>query len=89
MAVSERVPADPAYPLSLAKTLTDRRISNLPSYPSTILEARDQFFSVRLWDSGHLIQAVLDNYERLLPEIQAELPLKKVWILVQDDPGLA
>lgn len=49
-------------------------------------EARDQFFSVRLWDSGELIEAVLDNYERLSPEIQAELPLKKVWVLVQSEP---
>jgi restriction system protein len=51
-------------------------------------EARDQFFTVRLWDSGHLIQAVLDNYHKLSPEIQAELPLKKVWILVQNAPEL-
>ncbi len=52
-------------------------------------EARDQFFSVRLWDSGDLIQAVLDNYEKLSPEIQAELPLKRVWTLVQNDPEVA
>jgi restriction system protein len=52
-------------------------------------EARDQFFSVRLWDSGDLIQAVLDNYEKLSPEIQAELPLKRVWVLVQNAPELA
>jgi restriction system protein len=45
-------------------------------------EARDQFFIVRLWDSGELIQAILDNYARLSPEIQAVLPLKQVWILV-------
>jgi restriction system protein len=48
-------------------------------------EARDQFFSIRLWDSGDLIRAVLENYERLAPEIQAELPLKKVWVLMQED----
>jgi restriction system protein len=51
-------------------------------------EARDQFFSVRLWDSGDLIQAVLDNYENLSPEIQAELPLKRVWVLVQNTPEI-
>jgi len=48
-------------------------------------EARDQFFSIRLWDSGDLIRAVLENYERLTPEIQAELPLKKVWVLMQEN----
>lgn len=48
--------------------------------------AREQFFSIRLWDSGALIQAVLDNYERLSPEVQTELPLKMVWVLVQQGP---
>jgi restriction system protein len=52
-------------------------------------EARDQFFSIRLWDSGDLIQAVLENYEGLSPEIQAELPLKRVWVLVQNAPEVA
>jgi restriction system protein len=51
-------------------------------------EARDQFFIIRLWDSGDLIQAVLDNYENLSPEIQAELPLKRVWVLVQNLPEI-
>jgi restriction system protein len=46
-------------------------------------EERSQFFSIRLWDSGDLIGAVLKNYEKLSPEIQAELPLKKIWVLVE------
>jgi restriction system protein len=46
-------------------------------------EKRSQFFSVRLWDSGDLIQALLENYEKLSPDIQAELPLKRIWVLVE------
>lgn len=46
-------------------------------------EERTQFFSIRLWDSGDLIQHLLENYERLSPDIQAELPLKKIWVLVE------
>ncbi|HEU0123959.1 MAG TPA: restriction endonuclease [Bryobacteraceae bacterium] len=46
-------------------------------------EERTQFFSIRLWDSGDLIQHLLENYERLSADIQAELPLKKIWVLVQ------
>ncbi|HLI78533.1 MAG TPA: restriction endonuclease [Candidatus Binataceae bacterium] len=46
-------------------------------------EHRNQFFSVRLWDSGDLIQALLENYEKLSPDIQAELPLKRIWVLVE------
>jgi len=47
-------------------------------------EEREQFFTIRLWDSGKLIKAILDNYEAILPEIQAGLPLKRIWVLVQD-----
>lgn len=46
-------------------------------------EARDHFFTVRLWDSGDLIRSIFENYEKLSPEIQAELPLKRIWVLVQ------
>ena len=47
------------------------------------IEQRNQFFSIRLWDSGALIQALLENYEKLSPDIQAELPLKQIWVLVE------
>jgi restriction system protein len=46
-------------------------------------EERSQFFSIRLWDSGDLIQALLENYEKLSPDIQAELPLKRIWVLLE------
>lgn len=49
-------------------------------------EAKTQFFSIRLWDSGELIRNVLANYEKLSPETQAMLPLKRIWILVEKDP---
>jgi restriction system protein len=45
-------------------------------------EERSQFFSIRLWDSGDLIQALLENYEKLSSDIKAELPLKRIWVLV-------
>lgn len=46
-------------------------------------EERAQFFTVRLWDAGNLIQALLENYDKLSPDIQADLPLKRVWALVE------
>ncbi len=53
-------------------------------FKDTVLtEARTQFFSIRLWDSGALIQNVFENYEKLAAEIQAELPLKRIWVLVE------
>ncbi len=48
-------------------------------------EARTLFFEMRLWDSGDLVKSLLQNYEKLSDEIQAELPLKRIWTLVQED----
>ena len=48
-------------------------------------EMRGQFFRVRVWDSDDLIEAVFRNYHDLDKEIQAELPLKQVWTLVEDN----
>jgi restriction system protein len=48
-------------------------------------ESRQGHFSVRLWESSDLVKAIYRNYEKLPAEIQAELPLKRVWTLVPDD----
>ena len=45
-------------------------------------ESKQGHFSVRLWDSSDLVEAIFRNYEKLPAEIQAELPLKRVWTLV-------
>ncbi len=49
------------------------------------MDARKDFFRIRLWDQGDLVEAILQNYERLDDEIKAELPLKRIWILVRDE----
>lgn len=48
-------------------------------------ESAREYFKIRLWDSDELIKRLQDNYDRLPDDIQAELPLKRIWILVQDD----
>jgi restriction system protein len=48
-------------------------------------EARQNFFRVRLWDASDLVAAIYETYERLSAEIQAELPLTRVWTLVLED----
>ena len=45
-----------------------------------LTEARTGHFSVRLWDSGDLVEAIYRTYERLPAEVQAELPLKRGWM---------
>lgn len=47
-------------------------------------EARQWHFTVRLWESRDLVEAIYRTYEKLPAEIQAELPLKRVWMLVQE-----
>lgn len=49
-------------------------------------EARSGYFSVRLWESTDLVKAILRNYEKLPAEIQTELPLKRAWMLVLEEP---
>ena len=51
-----------------------------------LTEAKQGYFAVRLWESRDLVEAIYRNYERLPAEIQAELPLKKVWMLVAEEP---
>ena len=53
---------------------------------SVILEAKQRHFSVRLWNSVDLVTALFRTYESLPEEIQAELPLKRTWMLVKEEP---
>lgn len=48
-------------------------------------EAKQGHFMVRLWDSRDLVEAIYRTYEQLPAEIQAELPLKRIWMLVQEE----
>jgi len=43
------------------------------------------FFEIRLWDSGDLVDVLLENYERLPEDLKAELPLKRIWTLVPEE----
>ncbi len=51
-------------------------------------EARQGFFTVRLWYADDLVKAICRNYERLSEQIQAEIPLERVWTLVRDESVL-
>lgn len=48
-------------------------------------ESRQGHFTVRLWDSSDLVEAIYRNYEQLPAEIQAELPLTRIWMLVSEE----
>lgn len=46
-------------------------------------EKATQFFRVRLWDQGDLINQVLEHYDKLDEDIRTELPLKRIWIVAE------
>ena len=48
-------------------------------------EARQNFFSVRLWDANDLVNAIYRNYTGLSDKVQAEIPLERIWILVPSE----
>ncbi len=48
-------------------------------------ESRKLFFEIRLWDADDLIEALTESYERLPDDLQAELPLKRIWTLVLEE----
>ncbi len=50
-----------------------------------IQEARDSFFSLRLWDQGALLEEVFKYYEKFDDELKTELPLKRIWGLVSEE----
>jgi restriction system protein len=45
-------------------------------------EAARHFFEIRLWDADDLVRMIQTHYEDLPDDIQAELPLKRIWTLV-------
>jgi len=48
-------------------------------------EARDAYFSIRLWDQDKLLDHLFKYYDRFDDDLKAELPLKKVWALIEEE----
>lgn len=48
-------------------------------------EVRQQFFQVRVWNSEDVLRELIAVYDKLPGDIRAQLPLKQVWTLVEDD----
>ena len=52
---------------------------------TVVSESRRAFFEIRLWDAGDLVQAIQDHYDHFSEDLKADLPLKRIWTLVQED----
>lgn len=46
-------------------------------------EAQRLFFEIRIWDAGDVVREMLAVYESLPDDIQASVPLKRVWALAE------
>lgn len=46
---------------------------------------KELFFKVRLWDDKKLISNLLTDFDKMPEEIQAELPLKRIWVVVPEE----
>lgn len=51
---------------------------------SVVRESARKYFEIRLWSSDDLVAAVLAHYDQLPADLRAELPLKRIWTLVQE-----
>jgi len=52
-------------------------------------EARRMHFEIRLWDAGDLVYNLLRHYDALSPEVQTDLPLKRIWVRVPESEDAA
>lgn len=48
-------------------------------------EVGRSFFATRIWDQGTLLEQILKYYEKFDDELKAELPLKRIWAIVEEE----
>ena len=51
-------------------------------------EAKKDHFLVRLWNSEDLLDAIIRLYPKMAKEMQARIPLKPIWTLLNDEATL-
>jgi restriction system protein len=52
---------------------------------SAINETAKQFFEIRLWTHKEIIEEFLRYYDQMEDEIKELIPLKKIWVVSNDD----
>ena len=48
-------------------------------------EKKSKFFEVRFWDRDDIIDELLRHYDQLSDQLRAEVPLKRIWTLTDQD----
>jgi restriction system protein len=59
-------------------------VSSSGFHPNVLKEARDEFFSIRLWSLNDIVENIFKYYDKFSDELKAEMPLKRMWILVEE-----
>lgn len=47
-------------------------------------EINKSFFTRRWWDQGKIVKELLENYDKLDDELKSEIPLRKIWTVVEE-----
>jgi len=47
-------------------------------------EAKNEFFSIRLWNANDIIENIFKYYQNFSEEFKADFPLKHLWMLVEE-----
>jgi restriction system protein len=53
--------------------------------PTVFKEAAQHHFRIRLWDADEILANLLRVYERLDEDLRADLPLKRIWLLADEE----
>jgi restriction system protein len=48
-------------------------------------ETATRFFEIRLWNSDDLIQMIQTHYDAISDEVKADLPMKRIWMMVPEE----
>lgn len=44
-----------------------------------------QYFNIRVWTMGDILNQIYKHYEKLDGEMKAQLPLKQIWVPISED----
>jgi restriction system protein len=47
-------------------------------------EAKEDFFYIRLWTANDIVENIFKYYDKFSDEFKADLPLKRIWMLVDE-----
>ena len=50
---------------------------------SAYKEINKAFFETRVWDQGTIVKELTENYDNLDDELKAEIPLQKIWTIIE------